>query len=86
MESECRVDDILGGPCKLQAIHIAHPFIEFSSMETAPERFEITFQYLTHMNLSVNFEDPKQIMALLCLCRSSPQLRTLIIMVSIPKT
>ncbi|KAL5704931.1 hypothetical protein ACHQM5_023289 [Ranunculus cassubicifolius] len=75
----CRVDEILQWLYPLREIVIAHPFTEFTSVGTAPKRFEITFHYLVKMDFDVNFDDPKQIVAVLCLCRSSPRLRRLTI-------
>lgn len=45
----------------------------------APERR--TFGHLTDVNLFVQFDDTEQILAVLCLCGSSPFLRRLIITV-----
>ncbi|KAF9609405.1 hypothetical protein IFM89_015746 [Coptis chinensis] len=50
---------------------------QFLKMETAPERLNFNFDHLTALELVVNFEDFKEIVAVLCLLRSSPFLKSL---------
>ncbi|KAF9609412.1 hypothetical protein IFM89_015753 [Coptis chinensis] len=44
----------------------------FLTMDTAPERLDIDFDRLTYIELFANFKDLKEIVVVLCLCRSSP--------------
>ncbi|PIA52463.1 hypothetical protein AQUCO_01000381v1 [Aquilegia coerulea] len=72
-----RLDDVVRGLDGLQVLGIAQPFLELLPMDVEPKRLDITYYHLKDISLEVNFEDLKQILAVLCLCRSSPHLKTI---------
>ncbi|PIA52460.1 hypothetical protein AQUCO_01000380v1 [Aquilegia coerulea] len=71
-----KLDDDLQGLDRVESLTLFNPFVEFLPTDIAQERLDITYSHLTDVCLHVNFEDVKQILAVLCLCRSAPRLET----------
>ncbi|KAF9594044.1 hypothetical protein IFM89_026976 [Coptis chinensis] len=72
-----RLEEALGRLDEIQQIFIDYPFTELSPINTAREGLQGTYSHLKSVTLCVNFEDSKQILAVLCLCRSAPYLKEL---------
>ncbi|KAF9609410.1 hypothetical protein IFM89_015751 [Coptis chinensis] len=67
---------------EIQEINIEYPFTELSPINTAREGLPGTCSHLKSVILVVNWEDLKQVLAVLCLCRSAPYLKELDIIVA----
>ncbi|KAL5704980.1 hypothetical protein ACHQM5_023335 [Ranunculus cassubicifolius] len=75
--SACKLDKVLEGLNTLRHIIMWHPILEFMSLDTAPKYLGATYHNLKCPSIYVDYEDLKQVVAIFCLCRSSPSLETL---------
>ncbi|PIA52467.1 hypothetical protein AQUCO_01000384v1 [Aquilegia coerulea] len=81
----CKLDEVLFGLGRIHSLNIFYPFMDIDILDrevkTAPTKLGITYCDLKVANLVINFNDSEQIYAVLCLCRSAPNLEELIIQV-----
>lgn len=73
------LDGILKNLVDVNKISFFEPIIECSPSHVAPRRFNITYRNLKFVRLDISFEDTRQLLGMLCLCRSSPYLEKLFI-------
>ncbi|KAF5185275.1 F-box/FBD/LRR-repeat protein [Thalictrum thalictroides] len=72
-----RLDEVVDLLVGIHRVAMSQPFVELSSSDVFPDKLPLIYPCLKLARLDVNFEDSRQILAILCLFRSSPNLEKL---------
>ncbi|XP_010255203.1 PREDICTED: uncharacterized protein LOC104595952 [Nelumbo nucifera] len=73
--SKSLLDKLFGRLFKLKILIICYSFLKFLAVGDVPVKLTNTLDCLKYISLTINLDDSKQILAALCLFRSSPHLQ-----------